>query len=281
MMVEAPVMHHYSDFWGNSSSACRGTADREASGCFAHPHDDCASSSYVLIIVNCRLPDFTASLWTKARLHVCADGGANRLYHELPKLFQSEDASTVRERFIPDAIIGDLDSIDPDVREFYTCKGTTVLDKSDDQDTTDLHKCVAFIESSTPDLRSPNLKLIVVGALGGRFDHELANINVLYSFPSLRIVLLSDSTMLLLLPRGFRHEIKVNSSIEGPHCGLIPVGAPSETTTTTGLKWNLDRTAMAFGSLISTCNLVQSQIVTVCSDADLLWTITIHEAKYS
>jgi thiamine pyrophosphokinase len=80
--------------------------------------------------------------------------------------------------------------------------------------------------------------MLVAGALGGRFDHEAANINVLYVFS---IVLLSDDCLIRLLPKTHHHELSIESSIEGPHCGLFPVGAPSTSTTTTGLKWNLSK----------------------------------------
>jgi thiamine pyrophosphokinase len=84
------------------------------------------------------------------------------------------------------------------------------------------------------------IKLLVLGGLGGRFDHEAANINVLYTFANvLHIVLLSEESSLTLLPSGYLHEIHVNRSFEGPHCGLVPLGAPSTSTTTTGLHWNL------------------------------------------
>lgn len=84
------------------------------------------------------------------------------------------------------------------------------------------------------------LKVLVVGALGGRFDHEAGNINVLWTFAnSLRIVLLSEESSLTLLPAGSTNEIHINQTFEGPHCGLLPVGAPSLSTTSTGLRWNL------------------------------------------
>lgn len=85
------------------------------------------------------------------------------------------------------------------------------------------------------------LKILVAGALGGRFDHEAGNLNVLYKFPDLRIILLSDDCLIQLLPKNFHHEIHVQSAIEGPHCGLIPLGTASARTTTSGLQWDLSK----------------------------------------
>lgn len=83
------------------------------------------------------------------------------------------------------------------------------------------------------------LCILVAGALGGRFDHEIGNINVLCRFSTIRIILISDDCLIHLLPRTHRHEIHIQPTIEGPHCGLIPIGMPSGSTTTTGLQWDL------------------------------------------
>lgn len=85
------------------------------------------------------------------------------------------------------------------------------------------------------------LCILVAGAVGGRFDHEMGNINVLYRYSDLRMILLSDDCLIHLLPKNKRHEIHILSSVEGPHCGLIPIGSSSTTTTTTGLRWNLSK----------------------------------------
>ncbi|XP_020086447.1 thiamine pyrophosphokinase 3 isoform X3 [Ananas comosus] len=194
----------------------------------------------------------------------------------MPRLFPDQDPLDVRNRYKPDVIKGDMDSIRDDVKEFYSNLEVKIVDEADDQDTTDLHKCVAFICDNRPTLdKSNQLCILVAGALGGRFDHEVGNINVLYRFSNTRIVLLSDDCLIYLLPRTHSHEIFVLKSVEGPHCGLIPAGAPSASTTTTGLKWNLDDTAMSFGGLISTSNIALEEKITVLSDSDLLWTISI------
>ncbi|XP_050235894.1 thiamine pyrophosphokinase 1 isoform X2 [Mercurialis annua] len=168
-----------------------------------------------------------------------------------------------------------MDSVRREVLDFYTGLGTKVVDESHDQDTTDLHKCVAYICDSTPDLDKSSLRILVAGALGGRFDHEAGNINVLYRFSTTRIILLSDDCLIYLLPRTHSHEIYIEPSIEGPHCGLIPIGEPARSTTTTGLQWDMTDTEMSFGSLISTSNIVKGEKVTVQSSSDLLWTISI------
>lgn len=197
------------------------------------------------------------------------------MYDEMHLLFPHEDPSEVRNRYKPEVIKGDLDSVRKDVLGFYSNLGTKVVDESDDQDTTDLHKCIAYIRDITSDNDKSNLCILVAGALGGRFDHEMGNINVLWNFSSMRIILLSDDCLIHLLPRTHHHEIHIQPSVEGPHCGLIPIGMPSRSTTTTGLQWDLDNTEMSFGGLISTSNIVRGEKITVRSDSDLLWTISI------
>lgn len=51
-----------------------------------------------------------------------------------------------RVHHLPDIIKGDMDSVRSDVREFYSGHGVPIVDLSDDQDTTDLTKCIMFLE---------------------------------------------------------------------------------------------------------------------------------------
>ncbi|XP_062231229.1 thiamine pyrophosphokinase 3-like [Phragmites australis] len=254
-----PTMRHSSSFLDPSSPA---------------PPDD-ASSSLALIVLNQRLPRFAPLLWSRAAVRVCADGGANRVFDGMPELIPGQDPDEVRARYKPDVIKGDMDSVRPDVKEYYSNLGTKIVDESHDQDTTDLHKCIAFITENSPVADKSNLCILILGALGGRFDHEMGNINVLHLFPNTKIVLLSDDCLIFLLPRTHTHDIHIEPAVEGPTCGLIPIGTPSTSTTTTGLRWNLDNASMSYGGLISTSNIVEEDKVTIASDSDLIWTISL------
>lgn len=53
-----------------------------------------------------------------------------------------QDVSKLRA----DIIAGDLDSIRPDVQHIFEGLGSQVIDLSDDQDTTDLQKCLSQLE---------------------------------------------------------------------------------------------------------------------------------------
>jgi hypothetical protein len=52
------------------------------------------------------------SSWSNACLHICADGAANRLYSS----FNGTDEIAT---YIPEYIVGDMDSILPQTRDYY------------------------------------------------------------------------------------------------------------------------------------------------------------------
>jgi thiamine pyrophosphokinase len=88
---------------------------------------------------------------------------------------------------------------------------------------------------------------MLAGALGGRLDHTLANLNALYSFPHLDVVLWGEGNLVRLLPAGVSH-IKPCLDLEGPSCGLVPLGGPV-TGTSEGLRWNLENLKVSIGRL--------------------------------
>ena len=75
------------------------------------------------------------------------------------------------------------------------------------------------------------------GALGGRIDHTLSNLNCLFVNEALDLVLLGDGNLCRAVPSG-RTIVVPAPGVEGPACGLLPLLGPA-LATTTGLRWNL------------------------------------------
>ena len=55
--------------------------------------------------------EMTTTLWNSFECKICADGGANRLFDQLEV--------EKRPLFIPNFIVGDLDSVRDEVKQFY------------------------------------------------------------------------------------------------------------------------------------------------------------------
>ncbi|KZO97339.1 Thiamin pyrophosphokinase [Calocera viscosa TUFC12733] len=232
-----------------------------------------------LIIVNTPLPSFLAKrIWPTCEWRACADGGANRLF----------DALTEEERSarIPDLIKGDLDSIRHDVQSFYTSKGV-IIAKDPDLYATDLMKCIRALKEHEqavghknahclPLLTAFQYNLVILGGLSGRLDqtiHTLSQIHKLrHERP--RTFVVTEDNVAWVLDTG-EHRIKVDRSLLGPTCGLLPVGVASAILTTKGLKWNLDGTESGFDGQISTSNWLDADEIWIKTTAPIWWSVEL------
>lgn len=151
-------------------------------------------------------------LWNHSNLRICADGAANRLYG----YFDGNDEE--RKKYIPDYIIGDLDSLTEEVSQYYRMLGVVII-KQTTQYSTDFTKCVNLISlhfnsahfrdyikqhsnesnygielergihdfydemsSNICDTKKlPAINLMVVNGIGGRFDQTIHSITQLYN----------------------------------------------------------------------------------------------------
>ena len=132
-------------------------------------------------------------LWKISELRVCADGGANRLF----------DVSLPAER-VPDIIVGDLDSLHQHVRSEYESNGTKIIEIAD-QNQHDLDKALQAVAThggTLPDgINAGDMTVLVLGAFGGRFDHEMAAIQTLYRHTHRfdRLILVGDTALAELM----------------------------------------------------------------------------------
>ncbi|KAJ7170619.1 thiamine pyrophosphokinase Thi80 [Mycena crocata] len=202
-------------------------------------------------------------LWNSSQWHCCADGGANRLF----------DIMDVAKRslYLPDLIKGDLDSIRDDVKDFYTCHGVPVV-QDPDQDSTDLMKCILAIQDKEVRDKS-KYDIILLGGLSGRLDQTIHTLSYLHKLRKTRkrVFAVTDDNVGWVLNAG-EHTIRIDHSVLGPTCGLLPVGIDSTLLSTTGLRWNLSNHPSSFDGLVSTSNhLVPDEDTVWISTSNPIW----------
>lgn len=178
-----------------------------------------------IVVANGSFPQATESLelLKNAPVIIACDGAVKNLHER---------------GFIPNAIVGDLDSIPPELLRIYADRIHTV----EDQEINDLTKAVRFAHASG------YRKLLILGATGLREDHTLGNISLLLEYAPLfeQIEMLSDYGRFIpvlkstTLPSTPGQQISIFSMYP---CGEI---------TTEGLRWPITRrrlTAWWQGSL--------------------------------
>ncbi|KAF0498708.1 thiamine pyrophosphokinase [Gigaspora margarita] len=135
-------------------------------------------------------------------------------------------------------------------------------------------KCIELVRRKERE-SSVKHEIVALGTFGGRVDQAMSNIHYLYKLKNeRRIYLLSDQNMTILLDKG-KHQIHCNQAIEGPSCGIIPIGIERAIVTTTGLEWNLTNSSTSFGEMISTSNHLTNDIVMIETDSPILWTVEL------
>ena len=168
----------------------------------------------------------------------------------------------------PRALVGDLDSVAPTELAALEAIGTQVIKYPAHKDQTDLELALdyAIAQSAT--------EIIIIGALGGRWDQTLANV-LLLALPRLdsaRIRLIDGAQQISLL-RGPGSVTLTGAP--GDTVSLIPIGGDARGVTTTGLEYALDSGTLSFGSTLGISNVLAAREATVALSAGLLVCVLI------
>jgi thiamine pyrophosphokinase len=180
-------------------------------------------------------------LKSKSDYVVCADGAANEVFDSMIK--DKQDINKFQSEI--DCIIGDFDSIRPEVHEYFKKQKVKLLMKNE-QTTSDLNKCLYFalekISEKKPEKglsrysSQKKCAIFILGSSGGRIDHTLSTFHSVAQYNEsyaeemalTEIYLISKSSMSCLLRKG--ENLIINSEnwenkAEG--YSLIPFFTPS------------------------------------------------------
>ncbi|GAA5980954.1 hypothetical protein JCM10908_003929 [Rhodotorula pacifica] len=274
------------------------------------PGESASSPRTALIVLNSPLPPqpLFRKLWQTASLRFCADGGANRLYDRFVRGKDRADESDWdqaidgnEELWLPDLILGDLDSLKEDVRKYYESKGVTV-EQDPDEFSTDLGKNVTRLSAiETGDIpppansharrpalhdqdgaTRPQYHLVLIGGLSGRLDQTIHTLHAMTLLADKekreRVWAIGKESAALLLTKGV-HQLHIDLKWFGKTCGILPVGSAEAHVTTTGLEWDLGPTAYMFptslSAAVSTSNHLIQEEVRIETDVPVVWTMEV------
>ncbi len=169
----------------------------------------------------------------------------------------------------PDVIIGDMDSLAGDPAAASGFPGAEIIRHPARKDATDLELAIDL--SVARGARS----LVILGALGGRWDMSFGNLFLL-ALPALAKipVRLIDGRQEIVLLSG--KQTAVFQGKPGDTFSLIPVGSDAIGVTLTGLEYPLENATLAYGSSRGISNVLQKSKATVSLESGALICILIH-----
>jgi len=184
--------------------------------------------------------DSLRELAESATFVIAADGGHSRAL----------------ERGWPvDEVVGDLDSVSPELRQrLLTGDGPAVHSYPEDKDWTDLELAIERALDRAPE------EIVVLGALGQRIDHTLANLQLLELGigRGVPIVLATDSETVRLADG----MLALANARIGDRVSLIPQ-TKSAVVSTSGLKFALDHATLQRAASRGISNAVSATPVAI------------------
>ena len=204
-----------------------------------------------------------------------------------------------------------MDSITPQIKEWYHSQSSVTVIQDPDQYSTDFGKAMKLArghykghekpkeshphdtaareddDEKPPDQQTPR-DVIILGSLSGRVDQGIGLLHEVYRQfqnlhrPSYRIWLVTEQNVSFILPRGTNRigplvEEKRNtmgSPLFTEKVGILPLFG-NATITTSGLEWDVHRWKTSMGTQVSTSNHVRSDEVVVETSRDVLFTVEI------
>jgi thiamine pyrophosphokinase len=184
-----------------------------------------------VLVANGELTDHARlkEIWLRANLRIAADGGARN--------------ARLRLRLAPHVVIGDLDSLDDETRQWLEDNSAEFIRHPPAKAKTDLELALELAQARGAD------DITILGAFGGRSDQFLANIFLLTRTSSLR---LADANSEIWIGDG-------DAIVEGKRgdiVSLIPLDAQVEGIVTEALEYPLRNETLERGSTRGISNVM-------------------------
>lgn len=154
---------------------------------------------------------------------------------------------------IPDAVVGDLDTVDPElVREYQKLPQVLFEIHKPEKDETDTELALLTAAKAGCD------QVDILGALGGRMDHALGNIQLLYQFFRQGMeISIYDAKNRIYLIGGRKKFYKKN--LYGNYLSFLPLTESVEGMTLRGFKYPLNHRTISIGTSLCISNELKKE----------------------
>jgi thiamine pyrophosphokinase len=174
-----------------------------------------------------------------SELIICADGGAEFAY---------------KYGIIPNYLIGDFDSINEEILEYFKTAETEIIKYSSEKDYTDTEICVYKALELKCD------EICILAGIGGRMDHSLGNIGLLHIIEKANAtgyIAAEDCYIYLCIS-----EINIFGK-KGDILSILPFKDEAIGVYLDGLKYPLTNFNIPFGSPLGISNIMLGEKCTV------------------
>lgn len=205
------------------------------------------------------------------RIVICTGGqlGAWALAHIKPDdLLIGADSGArflIKNGRRPDISIGDFDSVsEEDLLEIREYSGQTIACDPIDKNYTDTEMAIRLALDLQP------TEIILLGALGTRFDHSLANVHLLAlsSQQQVKMTIIDDHNKISLI------SDQLNIEQQGyPNVSLLPLSLKVEGITLDGFQYPLTDAELTIGQSLGISNVLVSSTGTISIRKGLLLVI--------
>lgn len=160
-----------------------------------------------------------------------------------------------KTNMMPNYIIGDFDSVSENILHEYTEKNIKIVKLNPEKDYTDTHMALKLA------IELNSTSVYIVGALGRRIDHAIANIHILKEMlgNNIECKIVDENNEIQLITKG---ETKLQN-IEYKYISLIPLTTKVDGITLSGFKYPLNNAVLEIGHSIGVSNELIGDTATI------------------
>ncbi len=175
-------------------------------------------------------------------------------------------------KLIPDAIVGDFDSADESVLKEFKSRtlDTTWEIHKPEKDETDTELAI------TTAIRLGCTKLILLGATGGRLDHFLGNLHLLYASlkQGVEAAMVDERNWITVTEK---ERVFESDKIFGKYISFLPLSEEVKGITLTGFKYPLHKKDITIGTSLCISNELTGTSGKMEFDSGILICVESHD----